>query len=92
MENLFYFGKDKKIINVKDNISNAGYLSDITFSSNDYSLNSLLTLLPKELHIHLSTGYEDEFINTLKQIFGTRVSICTNCNLCRTYRILNNVK
>lgn len=83
--------QEKSIINLEDNIFNAKYLSDISFSSNDYALNSLLTLLPKKIEIHL-IGYEDEFIETLKLIFGTRISICTDCNLCRTYRILNNAK
>lgn len=83
--------QNKKIINLEDNIFNATYLSDISFSSNDYALNALLTLLPKKIEIHLAIGTEDEFINTLKLIFGTRISICTNCNLCKTYRVLNNV-
>ena len=84
--------KNKKTIKLDDNLFNVNYLSDITFSSNDYALNALLTLLPKKIEIHLCSGYEDEFINTLKLIFGTRIFICTDCNLCKTYRILNNVK
>lgn len=83
--------QEKNIINLEDNIFNAKYLSDISFSSNDYALNSLLTLLPEKIEIHL-IGYEDEFIDTLKLIFGTRIYICTDCNLCRTYRILNNAQ
>jgi len=82
---------NKNIISLSDNMLNAKYLSDISFSSNDYALNTLLNLLPKKIEIHLIT-YEDEFINTLKLIFGTRVSICTDCNICRTYKVLNNVK
>lgn len=83
--------QNKHVIDLKDNIFNAKYLSDISFSSNDYSLNALLTLLPKKIEIHL-IGLEDEFINTLKLIFGNRISICTDCNICRTYKVLNNVK
>lgn len=83
--------QEKKVINLQDNVFDAKYLSDISFSSNDYALNALLTLLPKKIEIHL-IGYEDEFINTLKLIFGKRISICTDCNICRTYRVLNNVK
>ena len=83
--------ENKNVINLKDNIFNAKYLSDISFSSNDYALNALLTLLPKKIEIHL-IGLEDEFINTLKLIFGNRVLICTDCNICRTYSVLNNVK
>lgn len=83
--------EQKQVINLEDNIFNAKYLSDISFSSNDYALNALLTLLPKKIEIHI-IGVEDEFINTLKLIFGNRIFICKDCNLCRTYRVLNNVK
>jgi len=54
-------------------------LSDISFSSNDYTLNSLLTLLPRRIYIHIIDGIEDEFINTLKLIFDNRVCICNDC-------------
>lgn len=40
--------KDKNIIQVDYNLNNAKYLSDITFSSNDIALNTLLSLLPKK--------------------------------------------
>lgn len=83
--------QNKHVISVDDIIFDAKYLSDISFSSNDYALNALLTLLPKKIEIHL-IGYEDEFINTLKLVFGKRIYICTDCNICRTYRVLNNVK
>ncbi len=82
--------QEKNVISLDDSIFHAKYLSDISFSSNDYALNALLTLLPKRIEIHL-IGYEDEFINTLKLIFDNRIYICTDCNICRTYRVLNNV-
>lgn len=81
----------RNIISLSDNIFNAKYLSDISFSSNDYALNALLTLLPKRIELHV-IGYEDEFINTLKLIFGNRIFICEDCNICRTYKILTNTK
>ena len=83
--------KDKNIIQVDHNLNNAKYLSDITFSSNDIALNTLLSLLPKKIEVHLING-EDEFINTLKLIFENRIKICTSCNICKTYRALNNIK
>ena len=83
--------KDKNIVNLNDNIFNATYLSDINFSSNDYALNTLLTILPKRIQIHLCVDFEDEFINTLKLIFRNRINICKGCNLCRTYKMLNNI-
>ena len=83
--------KDKNIIQVDHNLNNAKYLSDITFSSNDIALNTLLSLLPKKIEVHLIND-EDEFINTLKLIFENRIKICTSCNICKTYRALNNMK
>lgn len=82
---------NKNIISTKNNIFEAKYLSDITFSSNDYCLNTLLNLLPEKLYIHLIDNYEDEFINTLKLIFENRVSICNDCDICRVYRLTNNI-
>ncbi len=83
--------QDKKVIQVDCNINNAKYLSDISFSSNDIALNTLLSLLPKKIQIHLITK-EDEFINTLKSIFDNRVELCTDCNICRTYKSIRNAK
>ena len=83
---------DKKhVIPLSNDMFDAKYLSDISFSSNDFALNALLTLIPEKIEIHLIT-FEDEFINTLKLIFGTRISICTDCNICSTYKVLNNVR
>ena len=83
--------ENKNIISTKNHIFDAQYLSDISFSSNDYCLNALLNLLPKRLNIHLVDNFEDEFINTLKLIFENRVSICNDCDICRVYRLTNNV-
>lgn len=83
--------QEKNIVSVSENIFNAKYLSDITFSSNDFALNALLNLLPRKLEIHV-IDEEDEFINTLKLIFDKRIYICKDCNICKTYKMLNNVK
>lgn len=83
--------EDKNIVSISDNILNSKYLSDISFSSNDFALNTVLTLLPAKIEIHL-IGEEDEFISTITQIFEGRVSVCKDCNICRTYRLLNNAK
>lgn len=78
--------EEKNSIPITENISNARFLSDISFSSNDYALNTLLTLLPQRIIIH-EIDKEDEFIQTLKLIFDRRILICTNCNLCETYKM-----
>ena len=78
--------ENKNIINISDDIFKAKYLSDITFSSNDYALNGLLTLLPKKIYVHLIDNCVDEFIHTLGLIFENRVEICTDCNICKIYK------
>lgn len=77
----------KKTIDLDDSILNSKYLSDISFSSNDYTLNSLLTLLPEKIYIHLVDGIQDEFINTLKLVFDNRIYLCNDCNICKIYRL-----
>ena len=79
--------KDKKIVQIDGNLANTKYLSDISFSSNDIALNTLLSMLPKKIEMHIIDS-EDEFISTLKLIFENRVSICQDCNICRTYKML----
>ncbi len=77
----------KNIISLDDSVLDSKYVSDISFSSNDYTLNALLTLLPKKIYIHIIDGTEDEFINTLKLIFDNRVYICNDCNICNAYKL-----
>lgn len=45
-ENMNQIPIDKKALNAK-------YLSDVSFSNNDYILNTLLNLLPQKIHLHL---------------------------------------
>lgn len=68
--------ESQNIINIDEDAFNVKYLSDISFSSNDYALNTLLNLVPKKIYIHLSDGISDEFINTLQLVFEDRVEIC----------------
>lgn len=55
-----------------DDLSNLNYISDVSFSENDISLNTLLTLLPQKIIIHLSKE-SDDFIKTLICIFENRI-------------------
>ena len=84
--NTILLDEDKHIIDVSENLLGTRILSDITFSSNDYTLNTLLTLLPNKIYIHLIDNYMDEFINTLQAIFEKRIHICTDCNICKLYK------
>lgn len=80
---------EKQNIVVYDNqFEHPKYLSDISFSSKDYCLNALLNLLPKKIIIHMLVN-EDEFVETLKLIFEKRLHICKECNICKTFTLLN---
>ena len=65
--------ENKNIININEDALNVKYLSDITFSSNDYTLNTLLNIIPNKINVHLIDEKIDEFINTLKLVFEERV-------------------
>lgn len=81
------FDNRGNLIPIEDEIFKAKYLSDISFSSNDYALNTLLSLTPKKLIIHLIDRAPDsEFINTLKLIFENRYEICSDCKICSTFK------
>ena len=66
---------------------NSEYLSDITFSKNDYILNTLVGLLPSKIIIHLVSP-RDQFIKTVELIFEEKVEICEGCELCNAYNLL----
>ncbi len=85
--NPILLDKNKNIIKTDTGILRAKYLSDITFSSYDIILNTLLNLLPQKIYIHLIDEDEGEFIETLKLIFEKRINICTDCNICRIYKM-----
>ena len=85
-ENSILLDENKNVINTSDDVFKAKYLSDISFSSNDYALNTLLTLLPKKIYIHLINNVVDEFIHTLGLIFENNVEICTDCDICKLYK------
>ena len=78
--------ENKVVINTETDMFNAKYLSDISFSSNDYALNTLLNLVPKKICIHLINSNRDEFINTLSLIFENRVIFCNDCSICKAYK------
>ena len=78
--------ENKNPIIITDDIFNNKILSDITFSTNDYILNTLLHLLPKKIYIHLIDNFMDEFINTLQLVFENRVHLCTDCDICKLYK------
>ena len=85
-ENSILLDSNKNIIPFSEDLLKTKYLSDISFSKNDYILNTLLNLLPKKIYIHIIHNYIDEFINTLSLIFENRVVICEDCDICKLYK------
>lgn len=79
-------------ISTQDDKLTAKYLSDINFSENDYVLNALLNIIPERIIIHLPNLAIDEFINTIMLIFGTKVTVCNDCNICHLYKNINKKK
>ena len=84
----FLLDDKKNIIPINKKAFDRHFISDISFSSNDYTLNNLLTLLPNNLYIHL-VDEKDEFINTLELIFDKRVHFCNDCDICALYKNAN---
>lgn len=87
-EESILLDSNKNIISLTKNNLDTCYLSDISFSSNDYALNSLLSLLPKKIVVHLICP-KDDFINTLQAIFGESITMCSDCAICKAYKSFN---
>ena len=85
-ENSLLLDDSKNVISFSKDLLKTKYLSDISFSKNDYILNTLLNLLPKKIYIHIVNNYVDEFINTLSLIFENRVVLCDDCDICKLYK------
>ena len=90
--NLIYVNTEGFLLDDNENFIDlksfsSPYLSDISFSNNDYVLNTLVGILPKKIIIHLISN-EDQFIKTIKLIFEDKVETCNNCSLCKAYKLL----
>ncbi len=91
--NLVYVNNEAILLSQDGNIISldkfdSKYLSDITFCNNDFVLNTLVGLLPRQIILHLASP-KDNFIKTIELIFDDRVKICSGCSLCSAYEILN---
>ena len=86
---LIYTENEKMLLDSLENVitstASKKYLSDISFSTNDFILNSLLSLMPKNIVIHLHCE-EDNFVKFLKMIFENRYTICKNCSTCSKHK------
>ena len=91
--NLIYVNNEAILLSEDGNlidldVFDSKYLSDISFSNNDYVLNTLVGLIPNRIILHLISP-KDNFIKTIELIFGDKVMYCKSCNLCSAYKILN---
>ena len=83
----FLLDENMRTIDIDKNALTAKYLSDVSFSNNDYILNTLLNLLPQKIYLHLISPVSNlDFINTLQLIFENRIKMCTECNICNLYK------
>ena len=89
----FLLDENMRPIDVDKNALNAKYLSDVSFSNNDYILNTLLNLLPQKIYLHLISPVSNlDFINTLQLIFEKRIKMCNECNICNLYKSVRQNK
>lgn len=91
--NLIYVNNESILLDENENLLemedfSSEYISDISFSQNDYALNTLIGKLPQKIYLHLISP-KDEFINTLQLIFGDKIKICDGCEICSAYKLLN---
>lgn len=83
----FLLNQNLELIDVDKNTLNAKYLSDVSFSTNDYILNTILNILPQKIYIHLVSPFSNsDFLNTLQLIFENRIELCHDCNICNLYK------
>lgn len=84
--NGILLSENEEVINLKKFEKSNVYMSDISFSNNDFVLNTLIELLPARINLHL-LSLEDQFIKTIKLIFGSRVHCCIkNCKICEDFK------
>ncbi|MBR2704134.1 MAG: hypothetical protein IKE91_01555 [Clostridia bacterium] len=90
---LFYSNSEKTILDKNYNVITTTYekkyLSDISFSENDFILNSILSLMPKEIILH-TNNKDDNFIIFLQKIFENKINYCNNCSICQNNQIIIN--
>ncbi|MBQ2836131.1 MAG: putative sporulation protein YtxC [Clostridia bacterium] len=83
----FLLDENMNFIDIDTKALNAKYLSDVSFSNNDYVLNTLLNLLPQKIYLHKISPLSNlDFINTLQLIFENRIESCNDCNICNLYK------
>ncbi|MDD4493364.1 MAG: putative sporulation protein YtxC [Eubacteriales bacterium] len=62
-------------------------------SFDDLLMSSLITLAPTRIVIHKVTAFQNkELLETIKNVFSGKVSICNNCELCVSYMVGNKNK
>lgn len=83
-------GKDLKGILFKD-LTDLKYSKETNFE--DILISGLITSVPEEIIIHCPQNSKNqEFIATLKSVFGDRLSLCDSCSVCINIMKSKNLK
>lgn len=96
---LFYTDNNKTILDRNLNLITTSnekkYLCDISFSENDFILNSILSIMPEKIMIH-TKNKNDNFVIFLQSIFENNCIICTKCEYCNNInlnkKIINTIE
>lgn len=83
-------GNDLKGVLFKD-LSDLKYSRDANFE--DILISGLITCVPEKIIIHCPLNSKNqEFISTLKNVFGDRLTLCDSCPLCISIMEGKNLK
>lgn len=97
-ENINIIFKNDKLQIYDDNMKKISFISNVEFSKeldaseiiyDESIINSIITISPKRIIVHLSNNYEamDELskntIDIINKLFVDRIKFCTDCEYCK---------
>ena len=97
-ENINILYKNGKLQIYDDNMKKISFITNVEFSKelepseiiyDESIINSIITISPKKIIIHLSNNYEamneicKNTIDIINKLFVDRIKFCTDCEYCR---------
>lgn len=59
-------------------------IADESINFDDLLISTLITISPRKMIIHDIEGFKNkELVQTIMNVFGERISVCTQCELCK---------
>lgn len=59
-------------------------IADDSINFDDLLISTLITISPRKMIIHNIEGFRNkELVQTIMNVFGERISVCTQCELCK---------